>query len=98
MGNTSAFVFFFQWYDIQDQLARDLGGGRPSAGWATITTITGYLTVWMIQDSEIVQNQMDIEWCLTGCPPNVKGEGDLGMMFELISPAIPATGFQAKNL
>jgi hypothetical protein len=82
-GNTQH-LYFIARYDIQDQLKRDLGGGRPFSRMAT--TYYDYRIYDRVNDSRFWKS-FRTKWTLnTDGPiaPNVKG--DLGMMFVINQP------------
>jgi starch-binding outer membrane protein, SusD/RagB family len=77
-------LYFIARYDIQDQLARDLGGGRPFSRLAT--TYYDYRIFDRVNDSRFWKS-FRTKWTLNGASPvapNVKG--DLGMMFVINQP------------
>lgn len=83
IGNTQH-LYFISRYDIQDQMARDLGGGRPFSRMAT--TYYDYRIFDRVNDSRFWKS-FRTKWTLNGASPvapNVKG--DLGMMFVINQP------------
>ena len=83
VGNTQH-LYFISRYDIQDQLARDLGGGRPFSRMAT--TYYDYRIFDRVNDSRFWKS-FRTKWTLNGASPvapNVKG--DMGMMFVINQP------------
>ncbi len=83
VGNTQH-LYFISRYDIQDQLARDLGGGRPFSRMAT--TYYDYRIFDRVNDSRFWKS-FKTKWTLNGASPvapNVKG--DMGMMFVINQP------------
>jgi hypothetical protein len=83
VGNTQH-LYFIARYDIQDQLARDLAGGRPFSRMAT--TYYDYRIYDRVNDSRFWKS-FKTKWTLNGASPvapNVKG--DLGMMFVINQP------------
>ncbi len=83
IGNTQH-LYFISRYDIQDQLARDLGGGRPFSRMAT--TYYDYRIFDRVNDSRFWKS-FRTKWTLNGASPvapNVKG--DMGMMFVINQP------------
>jgi starch-binding outer membrane protein, SusD/RagB family len=77
-------LYFVARYDVQDQLKRDLGGGRPFSRMAT--TYYDYRIYDRVNDSRFWKS-FRTKWTLnTDAPvaPNVKG--DLGMMFVINQP------------
>ena len=77
-------LYFIARYDIQDQLARDLGGGRPFSRMAT--TYYDYRIFDRVNDSRFWKS-FRTKWTLNGAAPvapNVKG--DMGMMFVINQP------------
>lgn len=87
-------LYFIARYDIQDQLARDLGGGRPFSRMAT--TYYDYRIFDRINDSRFWKS-FRTKWTLNGASPvapNVKG--DLGMMFVINQPGDPRNWVKSK--
>jgi starch-binding outer membrane protein, SusD/RagB family len=77
-------LYFISRYDIQDQLARDLGGGRPFSRMAT--TYYDYRIFDRVNDSRFWKS-FRTKWTLNAASPvapNVKG--DMGMMFVINQP------------
>lgn len=77
-------LYFISRYDIQDLMARDLGGGRPFSRMAT--TYYDYRIFDRVNDSRFWKS-FRTKWTLNGASPvapNVKG--DLGMMFVINQP------------
>lgn len=92
-GNTQH-LYFISRYDIQDQLARDLGGGRPFSRMAT--TYYDYRIFDRVNDSRFWKS-FRTKWTLNGASPvapNVKG--DLGMMFVINQPGDPRNWSRSK--
>ena len=93
VGNTQH-LYFIARYDIQDQLARDLGGGRPFSRMAT--TYYDYRIFDRVNDSRFWKS-FRTKWSLNGASPvapNVKG--DLGMMFVINQPGDPRNWSKSK--
>lgn len=93
VGNTQH-LYFISRYDIQDQLARDLGGGRPFSRMAT--TYYDYRIFDRINDSRFWKS-FRTKWTLNGASPvapNVKG--DMGMMFVINQPGDPRNWSKSK--
>jgi hypothetical protein len=93
IGNTQH-LYFIARYDIQDQLARDLGGGRPFSRMAT--TYYDYRIYDRVNDSRFWKS-FKTKWTLNGASPvapNVKG--DLGMMFVINQPGDPRNWSKSK--
>ena len=93
VGNTQH-LYFIARYDIQDQLARDLGGGRPFSRLAT--TYYDYRIFDRVNDSRFWKS-FRTKWTLNGASPvapNVKG--DLGMMFVINQPGDPRNWSRSK--
>jgi hypothetical protein len=87
-------LYFISRYDIQDQLARDLGGGRPFSRMAT--TYYDYRIFDRVNDSRFWKS-FRTKWTLNGAAPvapNVKG--DLGMMFVINQPGDPRNWAKSK--
>lgn len=93
VGNTQH-LYFISRYDIQDQLARDLGGGRPFSRMAT--SYYDYRIFDRINDSRFWKS-FRTKWTLNGASPvapNVKG--DMGMMFVINQPGDPRNWAKSK--
>ncbi|MFN8253879.1 MAG: RagB/SusD family nutrient uptake outer membrane protein [Ferruginibacter sp.] len=93
VGNTQH-LYFISRYDIQDQLARDLGGGRPFSRMAT--TYYDYRIYDRVNDSRFWKS-FRTKWTLNGASPvapNVKG--DMGMMFVINQPGDPRNWIKSK--
>ncbi|MEP6556400.1 MAG: RagB/SusD family nutrient uptake outer membrane protein [Ferruginibacter sp.] len=93
VGNTQH-LYFISRYDIQDQLARDLGGGRPFSRMAT--TYYDYRLFDRVNDSRFWKS-FRTKWTLNGASPvapNVKG--DMGMMFIINQPGDPRNWVKSK--
>lgn len=93
VGNTQH-LYFISRYDIQDQLARDLGGGRPFSRMAT--TYYDYRIFDRVNDSRFWKS-FRTKWTLNGASPvapNVKG--DMGMMFIINQPGDPRNWAKSK--
>jgi starch-binding outer membrane protein, SusD/RagB family len=93
VGNTQH-LYFISRYDIQDQLARDLGGGRPFSRMAT--TYYDYRIFDRVNDSRFWKS-FRTKWTLNGASPvapNVKG--DMGMMFVINQPGDPRNWAKSK--
>lgn len=92
VGNTQH-LYFISRYDIQDQLARDLGGGRPFSRMAT--TYYDYRIFDRVNDSRFWKS-FRTKWTLNGkiTVPNV--QGDLGMMFVINQPGDPRNWYRSK--
>lgn len=93
VGNTQH-LYFISRYDIQDQLARDLGGGRPFSRMAT--TYYDYRIFDRVNDSRFWKS-FRTKWTLNGASPvapNVKG--DMGMMFVINQPGDPRNWSKSK--
>jgi starch-binding outer membrane protein, SusD/RagB family len=93
VGNTQH-LYFIARYDIQDQLARDLAGGRPFSRMAT--TYYDYRIYDRVNDSRFWKS-FKTKWTLNGASPvapNVKG--DLGMMFVINQPGDPRNWAKSK--
>jgi len=93
VGNTQH-LYFISRYDIQDQLARDLGGGRPFSRMAT--TYYDYRIFDRVNDSRFWKS-FRTKWTLNGASPvapNVKG--DMGMMFVINQPGDPRNWVKSK--
>jgi starch-binding outer membrane protein, SusD/RagB family len=93
VGNTQH-LYFISRYDIQDQLARDLAGGRPFSRMAT--TYYDYRIFDRVNDSRFWKS-FKTKWTLNGASPvapNVKG--DLGMMFVINQPGDPRNWSKSK--
>ncbi|MEO6328288.1 MAG: RagB/SusD family nutrient uptake outer membrane protein, partial [Ginsengibacter sp.] len=87
-------LYFVARYDVQDQLKRDLGGGRPYSRMAT--TYYDYRIYDRVNDSRFWKS-FRTKWTLnTDGPvaPNVKG--DLGMMFVINQPGDPRNWAKSK--
>ena len=87
-------LYFIARYDIQDQLARDLGGGRPFSRMAT--TYYDYRIFDRVNDSRFWKS-FRTKWTLNGASPvapNVKG--DMGMMFVINQPGDPRNWVKSK--
>ena len=87
-------LYFIARYDIQDQLARDLAGGRPFSRMAT--TYYDYRIYDRVNDSRFWKS-FRTKWTLNGAAPvapNVKG--DLGMMFVINQPGDPRNWTKSK--
>jgi hypothetical protein len=87
-------LYFISRYDIQDQLARDLGGGRPFSRMAT--SYYDYRIFDRINDSRFWKS-FRTKWTLNGASPvapNVKG--DMGMMFVINQPGDPRNWAKSK--
>jgi hypothetical protein len=87
-------LYFISRYDIQDQLARDLAGGRPFSRMAT--TYYDYRIFDRVNDSRFWKS-FRTKWTLNGASPvapNVKG--DLGMMFVINQPGDPRNWPKSK--
>lgn len=87
-------LYFISRYDIQDQLARDLGGGRPFSRMAT--TYYDYRIFDRVNDSRFWKS-FRTKWTLNGpspVAPNVKG--DLGMMFVINQPGDSRNWIKSK--
>jgi len=93
VGNTQH-LYFISRYDIQDQLARDLGGGRPFSRMAT--TYYDYRIFDRVNDSRFWKS-FRTKWTLNGASPvapNLKG--DMGMMFVINQPGDPRNWSKSK--
>lgn len=82
-GNTQH-LYFISRYDVQDQLARDLTGGRPFSRLAT--TYYMYRVYDLVNDSRFWKSFRTKNAINAASPiaPNVKG--DLGLMFVINQP------------